>query len=385
MKKIVIIGGGFAGVYATKHLLKRLRKEDVEIIMISEQNFFLFTPMLHEVATGGISKENIIQPLKRIFRSKQFSLMKAKALSVNTREKIVNTTLGNVSYDLLVLATGSKINFHNVKGAAEYSLPLRTLHDAFAIKNRIIRQIELAEETKDETQRKKLLSFAIVGGGPTGVELAGELAEFLKIMLCSHYKRVKHEEINIILLHRGQEILNMLQYYYQKRCRKRLGELGIEVQTSTGIIEVGKEYVIDDKHQRRDFGTIFWTAGFASQTVYAVGDCACLEIDGQRIPMLAQLAVQQSEVLAHNVAYALGFEDKPKMYKYKLTGFLLSVGQYFGVAGIKKVYFSGFFAWWLWRTIYLSKLLGFGNKLRVAIDWTLNFFYPRDTSEVEFS
>ena len=410
MKKILIIGGGFAGVYTAKYLLKQIKKEniDAEVTMINNTNYFLFTPMLHEVATGGISRDNIIQPIHRILNDDRFSFLKGTVKNIDTKKKVVLADSFKTPYDILVLATGSRAHYFDVPGAEEYTLPLRTLHDAYKIRNQVIEKIERAEETNDTEKRKKMLTFVIIGGGATGIELAGELAEYIDAMLKSKYKRVKKEEISIQLIHRGEEILNMLPRYYAKKCRVHLESLGVKIHLKCGVKEVKKTYVVGcDKHIAN---TIIWAAGFRSNTVkidgdlpeqykvddyfgiigkkdvFALGDCAKLEYFDKRVPMLAQVAVKQSEFVTHNVLHALGEKKEPRNYKHKLDGFLLSVGQYYAAGGLqffgKDIHFSGFFAWWMWRTIYLAKLIGIENKIRVAIDWTLNFFYPRDTSEV---
>ena len=404
MKKIVIVGAGFAGVYIAKRLLKKLKKNTATITMISEQNYFLFTPMLHEVATGGISRENIIQPISHIFHNTCFAFLKGYVTHVNPKTKTVYTKDFSYNYDILILATGSQITYRGIKGADKYALPLRTLSDAYVIKNRVIQQLYQAEKTKNTTERKKYLSFAIIGGGPSGVELAGELGEFIKELIVSH--RINAEEVNITIFHNGQRILSHLPTKFSERCQKKLAYLKVNIQYNTIVKEVGVDFIKDQQGKKYFANTIFWTAGFSAKTIplgkksykrypvdpyfnvqgykdiFALGDCAFIEIQGKPVPMLAQLAVKQSHFVTHNILYTLGLCSEKKKYKYQLDGFLISVGQYFGVAGIKKVYFSGFFAWWLWRTIYLMKLLGFSNKVRVAIDWTLNFFYPRDTSEI---
>ncbi len=409
MKRIVILGGGFAGIYTTKSVLKELQRHslDAKVILISDHNYFLFTPMLHEVATGGISRDNLIQPIRRILSGDNFSFVKEKAENIDTKKKIVYGKEFTQPYDILILGTGSQINFFNIKGAQENTIPLRTLYDAFRIRDRIINQIEKAENIRDEIARRKALTFMVIGGGPTGVEFAGELAEFIKTILKKRKNTVKQKDIAIQLIHRGKEILNMLPPYYGKKCRERLEQLGVQICLECDVTEVGKDYIVDGKKTKVEAGTIFWTAGFRSKTVnldgkevssytvektlqvknvtdaFALGDCCSLEDNGVKVPMLAQVAVNQSKVITHNVLYLLGVKPTMQEYRHKLTGFLVSVGQYFAVAGIKNIYFSGFLAWWLWRTIYLGKLIGFGNKIRVAVDWTLNFFYPRDTSEIE--
>lgn len=415
MKQIVIIGGGFGGVSCAKELLKKIRRKNLQanVTLISEHNYFLFTPMLHEVATGGLSRENIIVPINTIFHNQSFSFIKEKVKEIDMKQKQIICSSCCISYDVLILATGSKAHFFSIPGAEEHTVPLRTLQNAHAIRNRVIAQLEKAVIIENEAKRKKELTFAIIGGGPTGVELAGELSEFIDEFVKSYEEKIKKEEITILLVHRGKEILDMLPAYYSAQCRKRLEKLRITLCLQSEVTKVEREKIILKNGTEKEASLIFWTAGFAANTIpidkkayksyeintygnilcaekkekvkniFALGDCSTLLVNGTKVPMLAQVAVKQAPVIAHNALYSLGFEKQQKEYIFLLEGFLISVGQYFAVAGIKDVYFSGFFSWWLWRTIYLTKLYGLKNKIRVAFNWTLNFFYPRDTSEVE--
>ncbi len=421
MKQIVIIGGGFGGISCAKELLRKIQRKNSEakVTLISEHNYFLFTPMLHEVATGGISRENIIIPINTMFHAPQFSFMKEKVSGIDTKHKQVICEQCCISYDVLILATGSKAHFFSIPGAEEYAIPLRTLQNANTIKNRIIKQLEKAVILQNAEKREKEMTFAIIGGGPTGVELAGEISEFIDAFVKSHKGKIKREEITLLLVHRGKEILDMLPAYYSAQCRKRLEKLGVQMCLQSEVAAVEKERIILKDKTKKEAALIFWTAGFAANTIpidkktyksysinskgnvffehkkektkknsgdkniFALGDCSTLIVNETKVPMLAQVAVRQAPIIANNVLFSLGFEKKEKEYVFSLQGFLVSVGQYFAVAGIKEVYFSGFFSWWLWRTIYLTKLYGIKNKIRVALDWTLNFFYARDTSEVE--
>lgn len=411
MKQIVIVGGGFAGVYTAKNLLKKIKGKQYHVTLISEHNYFLFTPMLHEIATGSISRDNAVTAIQQILHHDQFTFVKASVQNIDTKKREVQTNLCTIQYDTLVLATGSVANFYGVKGAQQHAFALRDLSSAYTMRNKIIAQIERADIETNPKKRQHLLTFVIVGGGATGVEVAGELSQFIHTMIKHQHKNIKKSEIKIILIHRHHRILNMLPEYFSIKCENQLKKLGVTLLLNTDIREVGDGFAIDRKNKRIEAGTIFWAVGFKANTIpldkkaspfykvdsslqlldhkniFALGDCAFVDKgDGDRVPMLAQVATRQAKIVAQNIL-ALDNKQKIKNYRYQLQGFLLSVGDYFGVAGIsigkRMIYFSGFFAWFVWRTIYLSKLLGFGNKVRVAVDWTLNFFYPRDTSEIE--
>ena len=418
MKQVVIVGGGFAGVYTAKSLLRKSRGKPVHVTLISEHNYFLFTPMLHEIATGSISRDNAVTAINQIVSNPRFTFIKAQATTVDTKRRLVHTDTCSRSYDALVLATGSSANYFGTPGALEHTIALRDLSSAYRIRNKIIAQIERADVEENPKKRAQLLTFMIVGAGATGVEVAGELAQFIRTILSSNHRRIDPKEVTILLVHRNKEILNMLPSYYSRKCAAELQKLGVTFVLEREIKKVGEGYVVDQHQKKIEAGTIFWAVGFTSNTVsldgnkspvyyvnnflqvksdkrsgklykniFALGDCAFVDKgDGQRVPMLAQVAVQQAAVVSRNVLAVLGYGSL-KTYRFRLQGFLLSVGDYFAVAGInlfgKTIYFSGFFAWMFWRTMYLLKLIGFGNKVRVAVDWTLNFFYPRDTSEIE--
>ncbi len=411
MKHVVIVGGGFAGVYTAKSLLRKSRGKPVHVTLISEHNYFLFTPMLHEIATGSISRDNAVTAINQILSNPRFTFIKAQATTVDTKKKLVHTDTCSRSYDVLVLATGSSANYYGTPGALEHTIALRDLSSAYRIRNKIIAQIERADVEDNPKKKAQLLTFMIVGGGATGVEVAGELAQFIRTILSSDHRRIDPKDVTILLVHRNKEILNMLPSYYSQKCAAELRKLGVTLVLEREIKKIGQGYVVDQHHKKVEAGTIFWAVGFTPNTlpldgkklpvypvnsslqveghknIFALGDCAFVDNgDGQRVPMLAQVAVQQADVVSRNVLAILGFGSL-QAYHFSLQGFLLSVGDYFAVAGInifgRTIYFSGFFAWMFWRTMYLFKLIGFGNKVRVAVDWTLNFFYPRDTSEIE--
>ncbi len=411
MKHIVIVGGGFAGVYTAKSLLAQSFGNALHVTLISEHNYFLFTPMLHEIATGSISRDNAVTAINQIISDARFTFIKARVTTIDTKKKQVHTDTCVRSYDALVLATGSSANYYAIPGALEHTLALRDLSSAYRMRNKIIAQIERADVEENPKKRRQLLTFMIVGGGATGVEVAGELAQFIHTIIHSDHRLISPKEIRILLVHRNKEILNMLPSYYSKQCAVALQKLGVTLLLERDIKKVSEGYVVDQYNKKIEAGTIFWAVGFMPNTVpldgkkvpvyhvnsslqvighkhiFALGDCAFLDKgDGQRVPMLAQVAVRQAAVVCNNILALFGFGSL-KAYRFRLEGFLLSVGDYFAVAGItvfgRTLYFSGFFAWIFWRTVYLMKLIGFGNKVRVAVDWTLNFFYPRDTSEIE--
>jgi len=398
MKNIVIIGGGFGGVYAARGLLNILRHNpDIHITLINNTNYFLFVPMLHEVATGTLSPANIAEPLREILRGKNFTFIREKALSVDLNKKKVKTETKVLSYDYLVFATGSTANFFNTSGA-EYCLTLKNDADARVLKNHLITSLEHYFCTHDET----FSTFVVIGAGPTGIELCLEIKEFVNQILKSNANN--HIKPHIILVHAGDVVLSQFPKL-QKQAQRQLDKHEIEVLVNSLVTKVSKNsVVVGDK--TIDAATIIWTAGVKPSpvvtvpkivnerdffvideflrvrrydTVFAVGDCAFCE--SNQLPMLAQVATTQGKHVAGNIALHLSGK-KMKPFTYKVRGILLSLGKRKGAGVLFGIPIHGFFAWWLMRTIYLFKIIGTANKLKTAYDWTLDFFVKRDMTEV---
>ena len=387
---IVIIGGGFAGVYAVKNLLQLFKNDDVQITLVNATNYFLFVPMLHEVATGTLTAANIAEPLRDILRGRNFSFLREKALSVDLKKKKVKTETTFLSYDYLVLATGSTANFYNIPGA-EHCLTLKNQADASRLKHHLVQTLEHSFVSKSPA------TIVVIGAGPTGIELCLEIKEFVKQMLRGNVNKSCCPRI--ILVHSGDAILP--QYpKLQKQAAWQLEKHGIEVLLQTKVTRVERNCVVVNDGTI-EAGTIVWTAGVKPHlidttpkvaergypvndflqvkgysTVFAVGDCAQTSL-----PMLAQVATKQGTIAAINIAQHY-YGKKMKPFDMKVRGILLSLGKRKGAGIIFGVQFHGFFAWWLMRTIYLFKIIGFSNKLKTAYDWTLDLFVKRDTTEV---
>lgn len=410
-KRIVILGAGFGGVYTYKELHKIFHKDkDVELIMVSRTNYFLFTPLLHEVATGSISPENIIEPIRKVLGCCLSNLYVAEVESISLKEKYIETLQGRIDYDYLVVGLGSTTNFFGVPGAEENCLTLKNLEDAKAIKNRCIDMCEQALHIKDPVLRKKMLRLVIIGGGATGIELSAELIEFFHHTLEKYFcdKNIRRDA-EIVLVHRDSELLSMFPATLRQKSAKILQEKGIKILLSTEVVRVDHDGVHTRGGECIATNTPIWTAGVmptpirfdvevknarglipVEQTlctkdfreVFIVGDMAGY-LDphtNKLLPMLAQVAVKQADIVAHNIAASM--KKQPlKNFHYKHKGTMVSLGQWMAAGEISRFSFSGHLAWWLWRTIYLSKLISWQKKLKVAGNWTLNLFSPRDISK----
>jgi len=411
-QRIVIVGGGFAGVYTFKSLHNFFHNDDrVELILVSQRNYFIFTPLLHEVATGAQAPENIVEPLPQLIACCNTDFVEADLQRVNTQARKVETVLGDIPYDYLLLALGSTTNFFNIPGASEYCFTLKSLENAVNLKNHFIDVFEEASSLKDESELAALLRFVVIGGGPTGVELAAEMSDFFFGTLAKLYRRYHLEKvIKIDVCQRGDSLLPQFSEHLRRKSEQALRHKGVNVLLKTGIKEVGKNFVITHNGERIDAHTIIWTAGvkpievpFDSEVarhdsgrilvdptlqlpqhpgIFAIGDMAHSEHGGRPLPALAQVAVRQAHSAARNI-YRLIEHKKPCRFRYYHKGDLISLGSWLAVAEVYWFHSLGHFAWWMWRTIYLFKIISWRKRIKVAVEWTLNIFANRDVSKVE--
>ncbi|MCH7676134.1 NAD(P)/FAD-dependent oxidoreductase [candidate division KSB1 bacterium] len=410
-KHIVILGGGFGGVYAAMHLEKIFaRDDDVEIILISEQNYLLFTPMLPEVPSSSIEAKHIISPIRAFFRKVKFQ--NSEVHSIDLEKRIITAShcpmckQSSLGFDYLVLALGSRTNFFGLPGVAENALPMKTLSDAMTLRNHIIDVLEHADLQTDPEIRKAMLTLVVAGGGFAGVETAAELRDFIDTAR-RYYPNIRAEEVRVVLVHAGSRIMPEISEDLADYALRQLKKRKVEVLLNTKVGSATAGFVELANKERIPTKTLIWTAGVAPSPllatlpcarnkrgqiivnkhlevpdhprVWALGDCA--EIlnpqTGQPYPPTAQHATREGKVVAANIVSSLRGATK-KQFIYKPLGVLVSLGRRSAVAEILGFRFSGFFAWWLWRTIYLFKLPGLERKLRVAVDWTLDLFFPRD-------
>ena len=411
VRRIVILGGGFAGVSAAMHLEKLFaHDENLEIILISEENYLLFTPMLPEIASSSIEAKHIVSPIRAFFPRVKFQ--NTEVLSIDLERQIViashcpNCEQTILKFDYLVLALGSTTNFYGLPGVAETALPMRTLGDAMRLRNYIIDLLEHADMQSERKTRKSMLTFVVAGGGFAGVETAAELRDFFDTVR-TYYPSLQPDEILVVLVHSGSRIMPEIDEKLASYALRQLEKRGIRVLLNTRVTSAAQGLIELDNNERIPTETLIWTAGVAPSPllgalpcernkrgqiivdeylqvrahpqVWALGDSAEI-LDprtGRPYPPTAQHAVREGKVVAGNIAASIRGGAK-RRFKYKPLGVLVSLGRRSAVAEILGVRFSGFFAWWLWRTVYLFKLPGFERKLRVAMDWTLDLFFPRD-------
>lgn len=411
---VVIIGAGFGGVYTAKYLLPYVRKKLIDLTIINRTNYFLFTPLLHEVATGGLRATSVSESIREIFEGEEISIYQSEVTSVDPLKKIVTTGRREISYNYLVVATGAETNYYDTPGARENTLPLKNLLDAVNIRNKTINAFEEAALTSDEEKRKQLLSFVVVGAGATGVETVAEMAEFITGIRDRFYRKNKDYKISdfsLTLISSGKEILKVFNKKIQKISEKRLKKIGVNLLLDTQVQSVEKDAVNFSNGRKISAETVIWTAGVVpilpkfmetnfplvsgriktdqylkmdgQENIFVLGDSAGAKKDEKDIPppMLAQVAIAQSKTLAENIIAKI--KNKPlSPFIYKSKGSMISLGQWFAAGEISGLTISGKITWWIWRTAYLFKFASWKKRAHIVFEWTIDLFYPRDITKL---
>jgi NADH dehydrogenase len=408
-KRIVILGGGFGGLYTALEIERTIaRDSDVEVTLVNHDNFFLFTPMLHEVAASDLDMTHIVNPIRKLLKRVQFFQGDVERISLDRKRIEVSHGTDHhhheLEYDHLVIGVGNITNFYNLPGLEENALTMKSLGDAIFLRNRLIRSMEEADfECTDA--RKPLMTVVVAGGGFAGVETIAAVNDFLRDAI-PFYKNLQEGDLRVVLVHSGGVILPELSEKLGAYAQQKLTERGIEVRLNTRVLAYRNDTVELSDGSSVPAKTLVWTAGTAPHPilntvpcmkdrgriranefmevperpgVWVVGDCASIPDPrtGNPYPPTAQHALRQGRVLARNISAAIrGGVKKP--FVFSALGQLAAIGKRTGVAQIFGMNFSGFVAWWLWRTIYLSKLPRFEKKCRVALDWTLDLLFSKD-------
>lgn len=392
----MIVGGGFGGLYAAK----ALRGAPVRVTLLDRRNHHLFQPLLYQVATAALNPSNIATPLRLIFRrQRNVTVLLAEAKAVDVAAKKVVLADGEIGYDYLILATGATHSYFGKDGWARHAPGLKTIEDALEIRRRVLLAFEAAEREPDPERRRQWLTFVIVGAGPTGVELAGALAEISRHALARDFRNFDPAQARIVLLEGVPRVLPTFPEELSAKACKQLGRLGVEVKTGrfvTGIDALGAT----SGDERLPARTVIWAAGVAASPlagslgapldragrvlvspdltvpgrsdVFVIGDLASLQQDGKPIPGVAQAAIQMGRHVAHNIQRAVRGEPL-QPFRYNDPGLLATIGRGAGVAAFARSRFSGLFAWWLWLTVHIFYLIGFRNRLLVLFEWAWHY------------
>ena len=410
-KRVVILGGGFGGVYTGLYLEKLLgRRDDFEITLVNKENYFVFQPMLAEVVSGNIGLLDTVSPIRRLLPKTDLHVREVEAIDLQNRTII--TTPGFrphphvIEFDYLVLALGNVTDFRGLRGLPEHAIPFKNLSDALHIRNHVIHTLEEASiERHDEKLRKQLLTFVVAGGGFSGVEVIAEINDFVREVI-KNYQQLDPKEIRVCLLQSGDRILPEVDEKLARFAQEILSKRGVEIFFDTRLqAATGDEAILGDgtriptktlistvpssphplidaldlpKDKRGRIKTDSTLAVEGAENVWAVGDCAFIPIaDGNPSPPTAQFAIRQAKIVAENIVVSLRGGEKKK-FQFKELGKLGALGHHSAVAQVFGINISGFLAWWMWRTIYLMKLPGLGRRLKVAVSWTLDLFLPPD-------
>ncbi len=416
---IVILGAGFGGTYAAKCLAPLVKKGEIDVTIVNKTNYFLFTPLLHEVATGSLTPTSVAEPLREIFVGTNIELCQGTVDSIDKINRRVHIQAGGsrhtLVYDYLIIATGAETNYYGISGAEQNTLPLKDLDDAARIRTQIIDSFEKANAIEDPNERAHLLSFAIIGGGPSGVETAAELMDFIDTIIkryrCAR-SQYEVDEPNVYLIHGGTKLLDRFPPSLQNGAEERLNENGVTIVLGRMVTSVTPKGITLSDGTFISAATVIWTAGVKSiippfeggedpklvegrlavdqffhmngeERIFAIGDVAgYIEEHEQRsAPMLAQVAVQQADVAAYNIIASIK-EKKLKDFHFHSKGRLVSVGQWFAVGEIYFMKIAGPVAWWVWRMVYLFKFASWSKRIRIAFEWSLALFYPRDVTKL---
>jgi NADH:quinone reductase (non-electrogenic) len=411
---IVIVGGGFAGTAVAQRLEHRLRPDEADVVLLSRENYTLFTPMLPEVTSGELEVRHIVTPIRAQLSRTAFVLAQAEEIDVERRRVAYRHVLTGITveleYDQLVLAVGSSTSTFGLPGVAENVWALKTLDDADALRNHLVWLLELADTIADDRRRSELLTVVVVGGGFTGVETAGEIFELFRSVL-RYYRRLRLDDMRMILVEGGATLLPGLPPRMGEYSRRVLERRGVEVVTGEMVKSADERGLTLGGGRRIDSATVIWSAGVApSQSVaktalpktkrgavvtgpdmrvaefpnvWALGDCASIpDGKGGTFPMTAQHAIREGPHLADNLIRVLRGQDA-QAFRYDSLGMMAALGGRKAVAQLPgDRVLTGFIAWFLWRTYYLLRLPGLDRRLRVAFDWTLELLFPRDIAEL---
>lgn len=399
--RVVIIGGGFAGIA----LAKKLAKQEVQVVMLDKHNYHTFQPLLYQVSTGGLEPDSIAYPIRKILsRYPNFYFRLAKVAKINPEAKKVETDIGFLKYDYLVLATGSKTNFFGNKEIELNSMIMKTVPEALNLRSLILQNFEKALLTDSLDEQDALLNFVIVGGGPTGVELAGALAEIKKGILPKDYPDLDTRRAQINIVQSSERVLDGMSEVASRKAEEFLEKMGVNIWKDTLVTGYDGDIVRTNSDLTFRTATMIWAAGVEGdlidglkssecllpgnrlkvneflqvghyENIFAIGDIACMisEDYPRGHPMVAQVAIQQGNNLGNNLLKILGKKTDLKPFVYKDKGTMATIGRNKAVVDLPSWKFQGFFAWFVWMFVHLLSLIGFRNRAIVFVNWVYNY------------
>jgi len=400
LPRVIIIGGGFAGIA----LAKKLKNKPVQVVLLDKHNYHTFQPLLYQVATGGLEAGSIAYPIRKVIHEhKDFYFRLCHVNEIDTKNNKIVADIGELFFDYLVIATGSKTNYFGNKEIERNSIAMKTIPQSLNIRSLILENFEQALLTNDVAERNSLINFVLVGGGPTGVELAGALAEMKNAILQKDYPDLDVSKMQINLVQSGDKILNTMSEKSSESAEKYLKKLGVNVLKNVRVTSYDGRTISTNTDLVLETATLIWTAGVQGamvnglpasalvekverikvnefnqvigfENIFALGDIASMVTEEypQGHPQVAQPAIQQGKLLGENLAKLLK-KEKMKPFEYNDKGSMATIGRNKAVVDLPKYHFHGVFAWFVWMFVHLFSLIGFKNKAVVFLNWVYNY------------
>jgi NADH dehydrogenase len=399
--RVIIIGGGFGGL----EVVKGLRKAKTQTVLFDKYNHHTFQPLLYQVATSGLETSSIVFPFRRRFAGQEnFHFRLAEVTAVLPEENCISTSIGSLNYDYLVIATGAETNFYGLKDVEQHAYPMKTIIDSIKLRNVMIRNVETALLIEDKELMNSYMDIVIVGGGPTGVELAGAIAELKKYVFPNDYPELELGQMDIHLIEATPRLLNGMSDIAGRKSLEYLQGMGVKVHLNCAVKSYDGHEVIFNTGEKLISKTLIWAAGVKGNPVaglsaeslgrasrlkvdaynrvngyhniFAIGDVALVEGDPEYPnghPMMAPPAMQQGQLVAENIHRLLN-KQALKPFRYNNQGAMATIGRNKAVVDLKSFKFQGFFAWLVWMFIHLLSIIGFRNKFFVFVNWLFSYF-----------
>ena len=398
--RVVIIGAGFAGL----SIAKKLKNKNLQVVLLDKHNYHTFQPLLYQVATGGLEAGSIAYPIRKVIQQyKDFYFRLTSVKEIDTKNQKIISEIGELNYDYLVIATGSKTNYFGNKEIERNAMSMKTIPQSLNIRSLILENFEQAVLTNDQAEKDSLINFVLVGAGPTGVELAGALAEMKKAILQKDYPDLDIAKMQINLVQSGDRVLNTMSEKSSAEAEKFLENLGVTIWKNVRVTNYDGKTITTNSDLVFETATVIWTAGVQGanipglsaaalvekverirvnqynqvvgyENIFAIGDIATMETEKfpQGHPMMAQPALQQGDLLGENIIKLVN--KKPlKPFEYNDKGSMATIGRNLAVVDLPNYHFSGIFAWFVWMLVHLYSLIGFKNKAVVFLNWVYNY------------
>ena len=401
-KRVIIIGAGFAGIA----IAKKLKNKNLQVVLLDKHNYHTFQPLLYQVATGGLEAGSIAYPIRKVIQEyPNFYFRMTSVKEIDTPNQKIISEIGDLHYDYLVIATGSKTNYFGNKEIERNAMSMKTIPQSLNIRSLILENFEQAVLIKDETERNALINFVLVGAGPTGVELAGALAEMKKVILQKDYPDLDISKMQINLVQSNDRVLNTMSEKSSKAAEEFLLNLGVKIWKNIRVTNYDGRTITTNTNLTFDSATVIWTAGVQGakvngldakslvekvdrirvnqynqvvgyNNIFAIGDIASMETPNypQGHPMMAQPALQQGKLLGENLVRLI-HKQKMTPFEYNDKGSMATIGRNLAVVDLPHYHFSGVFAWFVWMFVHLFSLIGFKNKAVVFLNWVYNYIW----------